>query len=99
MAFARLGARAFGLAANALWPLVLAYGERFPRAPFQPRWAPAPLQRKKDRTSPPLGWPRRTDSLCPVCVREARTAVLSGKLELDAFIAENPGAIPAEIVE
>jgi len=77
----------------------MAYAKRFPRAPFQPRWAPAPLQRKKDRTFPPLGWPRRTDSLCPVCVREARTAVLSGKLELDAFIAENPGAIPAEIVE
>jgi uncharacterized radical SAM superfamily Fe-S cluster-containing enzyme len=94
-----LGARSVGLAANAVWPLFKAYAERFPRAPFHPRWAPAPLQRKKDRSSPPLGWPRRTDSLCPVCVREARAAVLSGKLELDAFVAENPGAIPAEIVE
>jgi len=93
-----LGARTFGLAANAVWPLLLAYGERFPRAPFHPRWAPAPLQRKKDRTFPPLGWPRRTDSLCPLCVREARAAVLSGNVDLAAFVAQNPGEIPADIV-
>jgi hypothetical protein len=101
MAFAlrSLGARTFGLAANALWPLFKAYGERFPGAPFQPPWAPAPLLRKKDRTSPPLGWPRRTDSLCPVCVREARARVLSGAVDLPAFVAENPGEIPADIVE
>jgi uncharacterized radical SAM superfamily Fe-S cluster-containing enzyme len=101
MAFAlrSLGARTFGLAANALWPLFKAYGERFPGAPFQPPWAPAPLLRKKDRTSPPLGWPRRTDSLCPVCVREARARVLSGAVDLPAFVAENPGEIAAEIVE
>jgi 7,8-dihydro-6-hydroxymethylpterin dimethyltransferase len=88
-----------GSAANAVWPLLRVYGERFPGVARQPGWAPAPLQRKKDRTFPPLGWPRRTDSLCPVCVREARTAVLSGKLELTAFVAETPGEISAEIVE
>ena len=94
-----LGARGVGLVANAVWPLLLAYGERFPGAPFQPRWAPAPLQRKKDRTFPPLGWPRRTDSLCPVCVREARSAVLSGSVDWAGFIAQNPGEISADIVE
>ncbi len=99
LALRTLGARGFGRVANAVWPLLLAYGERFPRAPFQPRWAPAPLQRKKDRTSPPLGWPRRTDSLCPVCVREARAAVLAGHVDLPGFIAQNPGEIPAEILE
>jgi uncharacterized radical SAM superfamily Fe-S cluster-containing enzyme len=94
-----LGARTVVRGANTLWPWVVAYAERFARAPFQPRWAPAPLQRKRDRSFPPLGWPRRTDSLCPICVREARAAVLSGSVELRAFIADNPGEIPAEIVE
>ena len=94
-----LGARGFGLAANLVWPFLAAYGERFPGAPFQPRWAPAPLLRKKDRTFPPLGWPRKTDSLCPICVREARARVLAGATDLAGFVAENPGEIPAEIVE
>jgi uncharacterized radical SAM superfamily Fe-S cluster-containing enzyme len=94
-----LGARTVVRGANALWPLLLTYADRFARAPFQPRWAPAPLQRKQDRTFPPLGWPRKTDSLCPICVREARAAVLGGAVDLRAFVAENPGEIPAEIVE
>jgi uncharacterized radical SAM superfamily Fe-S cluster-containing enzyme len=94
-----LGAQAVVLTARKLWPLLMAYSERFQRDPFHPRWAPAPLQRKKDRTFPPLGWPRRTDSLCPVCVREARQAVLSGQFDLGSFVAQNPGEIPAEIVE
>ena len=101
-ALRELGTRAermLGSAANAVWPLLRAYGERFPGVAAQPGWAPAPLQRKKDRSFPPLGWPRRTDSLCPVCVREARSAVLSGKLDLSAFVAATPGEISAEIVE
>ncbi|HEY3495720.1 MAG TPA: radical SAM protein [Polyangiaceae bacterium] len=97
-----LGTRAermLGSAAKVVWPLLRAYGERFPGAAPHPGWAPAPLQRKKERTFPPLGWPRRTDSLCPVCVREARSAVLSGKLDLPEFVAATPGEIAAEIVE
>ena len=30
----------------------------------------------RERTFPQLGWPRTPDSLCPGCVREARTAGL-----------------------
>ena len=41
---------------------------------FQPKWAPAPLLKSRERTQPQLGWPRTTDSLCPTCVREARAA-------------------------
>jgi uncharacterized radical SAM superfamily Fe-S cluster-containing enzyme len=88
-----------GRAARAVWPLFEAYGERFPEAPLSPKWAPAPLARKKDRTFPTLGWPRTTDSLCPVCVKEARTAVLSGGLDLADFMRAHPGEIAAEIVE
>jgi uncharacterized radical SAM superfamily Fe-S cluster-containing enzyme len=88
-----------GSAARAVWLLFEAYGDRFPEEPLRPSWAPAPLARKKDRTFPPLGWPRKTDSLCPECVKEARTAVLSGRLDLADFVRSHPGEIPAEIVE
>ncbi|HYJ09559.1 MAG TPA: radical SAM protein [Polyangiaceae bacterium] len=82
-----------------LWPLVERYADRMQAPPIQPKWAPAPLLRKQQRTFPTLGWPRQTDSLCPECTKEARGKVLAGDLDLDAFIAENPGAIRAEIVE
>jgi 7,8-dihydro-6-hydroxymethylpterin dimethyltransferase len=88
-----------GAAANALWPWVERYADRMQGKPIQPKWAPAPLQRKAERTFPTLGWPRQTDSLCPECTKAARARVLSGETDLEAFIAENPGAIRADIVE
>ena len=50
-----------------------------PAKSFQPKWADAPLLKSHERTSPQLGWPRTTDSLCPTCVRETREAILSGR--------------------
>jgi 7,8-dihydro-6-hydroxymethylpterin dimethyltransferase len=86
-------------AADFVWPWLERHGEDHPGPRVTPSWAPAPLLRKRERTAPPLGWPRRTDSLCPVCVREARSAVLRGDLDLPGFIATHPGEIPADIVE
>ena len=86
-------------AADRAWPLVAERAARNPGPRFKPAWAPAPLLRKAERSAPPLGWPRRTDSLCPVCVREARDAVLRGELDLPAFLASHPGELSAEIVE
>jgi uncharacterized radical SAM superfamily Fe-S cluster-containing enzyme len=86
-------------AANLVWPFLREWGERFPKRALSPSWAPEPLARQSQKTSPPLGWPRRTDSLCPVCVREARAAVLSGAVDLASFMHEHPGEIPADIVE
>ncbi len=88
-----------GKAANAVWPYYQAYTERSPGPVLAPKWAPAPLLRKKQRTFPTLGWPRRTDSLCPECVREVRTAVLSGELDLSTLVEGRPGEITAQIVE
>jgi uncharacterized radical SAM superfamily Fe-S cluster-containing enzyme len=85
--------------AQALWPLVKAYETRFAGPRLQPDWAPAPLQRRAERTFPQLGWPRETDSLCPTCVREVRTAVLAGQIDLERFVHEHPGEIKARIVE
>ena len=88
-----------GKAVNRVWPLYQKYNERFPGGRLQPKWAPAPLLRKKERTAPQLGWPRRTDSLCPRCVKEVRDAVLSGAEDLREFVEGNPGEIKADIVE
>jgi len=69
------------------------------RDAVQPKWAPAPLIKRKDRTFPQLGFPRTTDSLCPTCVKEVRTAVLSGERELSTLIDGKPGEIQAQILE
>jgi 7,8-dihydro-6-hydroxymethylpterin dimethyltransferase len=86
-------------AANLLWPLLERYAEVKQGKPMQPKWAPAPLIRKQERTFPTLGWPRETDSLCPDCTKLARAKVLRGDQDLAAFIASNPGEIRAKIIE
>lgn len=67
--------------------------------PFQPKWSDQPIPRGEQRTSPKLGWPRETDSLCPECVKEVRRSVLAGEQDLRALIDENPGEIRALIRE
>jgi uncharacterized radical SAM superfamily Fe-S cluster-containing enzyme len=85
--------------ANAAWPLVRAYNKRFERPSPHPKWAPAPLLKKRDRSFPPLGWPRETDSLCPGCVKEARAEVLSGRADLRSLVDGRPGELRATIEE
>jgi hypothetical protein len=51
------------------------------------------------KTKPPLGWPRQTDSLCPTCVREARQAILDGTRPLETLLNEKVGEIKATIDE
>jgi len=85
--------------ADALWSAVRAVDRRFPEGSFQPKWAPAPLLKQRERTFPLLGFPRKTDSLCPRCVTEARSQILSGEADWKILIEGKPGEIPAEIVE
>jgi 7,8-dihydro-6-hydroxymethylpterin dimethyltransferase len=66
---------------------------------FKPNWSDREIPRANARTKPPLGWPRRTDSLCPVCVKEARSAILRGDEDIGHLIHDKPGEIPADIVE
>src|SRR5271155_1432859 len=86
-------------AANAIWPLVQAYNRRFERPSPHPKWAPAPLLKKRERTFPPLGWPRETDSLCPQCVKQARAAILDGHADLRSLAVGRPGEVRASIEE
>jgi uncharacterized radical SAM superfamily Fe-S cluster-containing enzyme len=85
--------------ARLLWPGLQALNSRFPSSSFHPRWAPGPLLKSRERTKPTLGWPRRTDSLCPTCVREARERILNGEQALDTLVNEHVAEIPATIVE
>ena len=87
------------IAANALWPLVRAFNARFERASPHPKWAPAPLLKRRDRTYPPLGWPRETDSLCPQCVVDVRSAILEGRADVRVLVEDKPGEIRATIAE
>jgi tetraether lipid synthase len=95
----KFGERVLVGAAKALWPVFRLINKVHQGKPFQPKWAPAPLLRSKERTFPQLGWPRKTDSLCPKCVKEVREAIISGKKDYTVLINENPGEIKAEIIE
>ncbi len=86
-------------AADALWKATRAVDAFFPERRFQPRWAPAPLLKQRERTFPTLGFPRETDSLCPRCVSEVREEILSGKADWKVLVDGNPGEIKARIVE
>jgi tetraether lipid synthase len=85
--------------ARLLWPVFQAINRRFEATAFHPSWAAAPLLKSHQRSMPQLGWPRTTDSLCPMCVREARTRILSGEQAVQSLIDEGVGEIKATILE
>ena len=64
-----------------------------------PEWAPRPLLKSRERSRPPLGWPRETDSLCPRCVIETRNAILSGERDLADLVDGHVGEVKARIQE
>ncbi len=91
--------RALSASARSVWPLVQRLNRALERPAPQPAWAPAPLLKRRERTFPTLGFPRETDSLCPRCVKEVRTDILSGKRDLRELVDGRPGEIKARIVE
>src|SRR5690348_11033501 len=86
-------------AARAAWPLAMRWNRRFERPSPAPAWAPGPLPKRRERTSPELGWPRETDSLCPACVKEVRAEILGGDRPVRDLVVGKPGEIRARIVE
>ena len=95
----RVLTRALSGSARKLWPLVKRLNRAIERPSAQPSWAPAPLLKQRERSFPQLGFPRETDSLCPRCVKEVRTDILSGKRDLRELVSGRPGEIRASIVE
>ncbi len=70
-----------------------------PNPSFTPKWSEKPLLKSWEKTKPTLGWPRKTDSLCPGCVKEAREAIFSGAKDWRDLMHEKVGEIKAQIVE
>ncbi|MFO0679038.1 MAG: radical SAM protein [Polyangiaceae bacterium] len=91
--------RALSRAAKISWPAIRRYNEVFENPSLKPDWAPAPLLKRRERSMPQLGWPRETDSLCPHCVKEVRTKILSGETDLSVLVDGKPGEVKAWIVE
>jgi tetraether lipid synthase len=85
--------------ADATWRGFQAINRHIPSRDFQPAWAPEPLLKTWERSSPVLGWPRTTDSLCPTCVRETRARILSGELDVERLVQDRSAEIKAQILE
>ena len=70
-----------------------------PNPSFTPKWSEKPLLKSYQKTKPPLGWPRTTDSLCPKCIPEIRQQIVDGKLPHEILLNDEVGEIKAQIIE
>ena len=91
--------KGLSLAAHGVWAVFSRANRIRPRPAFTPAWSDTPMLKSHQKTKPPLGWPRETDSLCPVCVREARQAILDGQKPVESLLNEKVGEIKATILE
>ncbi len=85
--------------ANGAWAVYDTVNRIKPKASFTPKWSDTPLLKSSEKVKPPLGWPRETDSLCPVCVREARQEIVDGKRDHKELLTGKVGEIKATILE
>src|SRR4029078_1955184 len=81
--------KGMAVAANGLWQVFSVANKISQNPSFTPRCPDNPLWKSWQKTKPPLGWPRETDSLCPTCVREARQAILDGKQDASILVNVN----------
>jgi uncharacterized radical SAM superfamily Fe-S cluster-containing enzyme len=91
--------KAFTYAAGAAWVVFDKFNQIKQNPGFVPKWSDKPLLKSWEKTKPPLGWPRETDSLCPRCVPEIRQQILDGKTPVDILYNQRPGEIKAQIIE
>ncbi len=91
--------KAFTYGAKAAWAAFEKLNSIHPNPSFTPKWSDKPLLKSYQKTKPPLGWPRTTDSLCPKCVPEIRQQILDGKLPYEILLNEKVGEIKAQIIE
>ena len=72
------GSKAVSKMADIGWKAFQAVNSIVPEGEsIQPAWAAEPLLKSYERTAPPLGFPRETDSLCPACVKQVRNGVIN----------------------
>ena len=85
--------------ATAVFDTVQFFNKYRPGATFIPKWSDKPLLKSYEKTKPPLGWPRQTDSLCPECVKEARAKIMNGDENWQSLLTEKTGEVKANIIE
>src|SRR2546423_2924447 len=96
----RKGSKVISKMADLGWKAFQAVNRAVPEGEsIQPKWVAEPLLKSYERTAPPLGFPRETDSLCPTCVKAVRNGVISGEIPLEILKDSHPGEIKAQIVE
>ena len=84
------GSRLISNLSDVAWRAFQSVNQRLPEGEsIRPNWAPGPLLKSYERSAPPLGFPRETDSLCPTCVKEVRN-VISGEVSLETLMNEHP---------
>ena len=91
--------KGLAVAANVAWHIYEPLNRIKPNPSFTPRWSDKPLLKSYQKTKPPLGWPRTTDSLCPKCIPEIRQQIVDGKLPHEILLNEKIGEIKAQIIE
>jgi uncharacterized radical SAM superfamily Fe-S cluster-containing enzyme len=91
--------KAVTVAAKGAWVVFDKLNSINPNPSFTPKWSDKPLLKSYQKSKPPLGWPRSTDSLCPKCVPEIRQQIIDGKLPVEVLMNEKAGEIKAQIIE
>jgi len=91
--------KAVTYAARGAWVVFDKFNSIKPNPSFTPKWSDKPLLKSYQKSKPPLGWPRATDSLCPKCVPEIRQQIIDGKLPVEVLLNEKVGEIKATIIE
>jgi uncharacterized radical SAM superfamily Fe-S cluster-containing enzyme len=91
--------KAVTLTAAAAWAVFERLNRVHQNPSFTPMWSEKPLLKSYQKSKPPLGWPRTTDSLCPRCVPEIRQQIVDGKLPHEILLNEKVGEIKAQIIE
>src|SRR5918912_1366966 len=90
--------KAVTIGAKGAWVVFDRFNRIKPNPSPTPKWSDKPLLKSYEKSKPPLGWPRSTDSLCPRCVPEIRQQILDGKLPHEILLNEKVGEIKAQII-
>jgi uncharacterized radical SAM superfamily Fe-S cluster-containing enzyme len=91
--------KAVTVTANVAWNVFDKLNQIKQNPSFTPKWAEKPLLKSWQKSKPPLGWPRETDSLCPKCIPEIRKKIVDGEIDYRILLNESVGEIKAKIIE
>jgi 7,8-dihydro-6-hydroxymethylpterin dimethyltransferase len=91
--------KAVAVTAGAAWNVFDLFNRISQNPSFTPKWSDKPLLKSYEKSKPPLGWPRETDSLCPRCIPEIRQKIVDGEIDYKILLNEPVGEIKAKIIE